>query len=859
MAQGFETRGVTEFAGPSGQANVPARQLQQVTVRAPMGGSMRLSQGNMRALETLGRLGGEAITKYIKDKQAKEEVAQEMLYSQGASEQEFTAAGYSREDYRSLSMKDNYNKWFTQSVAEANTTYAHLSPDEYRNVLSTQFEDVLGGLDPNDDVSRDVFTTMGKEGFSKLVRNQAAANIQYTHQQAAYSLQEATYSEINAGSVDDIKEFVTNVSTYAPNISQDMREEALAAGIARAAEEGNFKAYDALGGKSGLAAYISNPNIRDRVEGAVEQGMQKRTQDTAFSRLDTEMGIIRMVADGKLTPTEAFERFKTTEKENRLSNGYAYGMVNSIANAYSRNVSSQEESERLDKTLNPSFRKEFADFLTEVEFQGLENDDLEQLTRIGKKYDVDPTMLTQMKKDVSNAHGQYENNRKREFETVIAQQQKQKKTRQAATILATQDPLTWETSGASSEIQQLALSTLQQSAALQAAQEAETRKSNDPNFDTDTYVSQAVALTTADALSRTTIVDKKLQELFSVVGHLTEPYDEQRNIRPEVQEAARYFNALKDKGFSSGKLKEYAGDAYPVLLAATDVFKAVDADGNVSDLALAQAYAPTPTEPPNKLEVRSKVLGKWPAHKERIRAEFEPTAMESWEANPTDATYDQVYTDEVKRAFTDPTVDRYFERVVGELQQEHPYAGQQWLLAAATARVRDMKYVGGRLFEPDKSGITVTDKMGIAGYDGRLMEQKAFVLHLAAQKDLIHKPVEEGGWGIPRTSLPPEATSLFELFLNIGAQGREEVQSDYAFMMNRFAENGQRIRNGMKNLKLVPAGPDAVVVHFFSDENHDNYLGQSSPIAWKTIGDTFKQSVGTVAREATRSTQTNNK
>jgi hypothetical protein len=300
MAEGFETRQVIQSASPSGLANQPARTLGLVSVQAPRGGNMSRVGAQDRALAELTKLAGKEFEGYMENKRSEDEVKGQMMFQQGATEAELEKAGYDKsvlKGFQSMKLKTGFSQWYSKMSHDAKSKFADMDPDEYREqVLSPQFTEVLDGLDPNDALSRQMYTEFGKQGFSRLVESQTIANTQFLDRDSVTSVSNMLFAEAQTGEGDLVQQSIDDFDEMTEGMSEGGKKEALLGAMIPHLNEGNFMIYDSVGGATGLRKRGYSPSEVETVQNAVKRAQVVR-ESTAGAQFDDSVDELMLMAN----------------------------------------------------------------------------------------------------------------------------------------------------------------------------------------------------------------------------------------------------------------------------------------------------------------------------------------------------------------------------------------------------------------------------------------------------------------------------------------------------------------------------------------------------------------------------------
>jgi hypothetical protein len=610
MAEGFETRQVIQSASPSGLANQPARTLGLVSVQAPRGGNMSRVGAQDRALAELTKLAGKEFEGYMENKRSEDEVKGQMMFQQGATEAELEKAGYDKsvlKGFQSMKLKTGFSQWYSKMSHDAKSKFADMDPDEYREqVLSPQFTEVLDGLDPNDALSRQMYTEFGKQGFSRLVESQS----------------NMLFAEAQTGEGDLVQQSIDDFDEMTEGMSEGGKKEALLGAMIPHLNEGNFMIYDSVGGATGLRKRGYSPSEVETVQNAVKRAQVVR-ESTAGAQFDDSVDELMLMAnEGRMGPTQALEQFESLQQEYRLSDEWVRGRVNEVrAMDFDRTLEDRE----LNILHDPDYTQDMAQLSILAEQSGNTADTTNAVLYIAEKYDLPRDMVTENLQLVRTAQDRKVNTSlntiRRHNEKLALDQEKDIKAQSALR--------SGSLFGIDPETQQRAMKMKRQEIA-QATEDPGERIDKHVNF-----------------LRSTPVIDQAVKGQFVEAGASSPVQD--GKLSEASQDSLDYFLAMRQSGVSEDQIKKYAGNSYDYMNTAAFL-----QNGSVDpQSALLSAWEVTRTPVEERQTPRTKVSQVRKQVESDIDSFFddiEPSMYASWFGAASDGKYDEVLTYEVKEA-----------------------------------------------------------------------------------------------------------------------------------------------------------------------------------------------------------------
>jgi len=538
MVDGLETRQVIPSGGPSGQANVPVRQLGMVSVQAPRGGDMSQVGAAGRALAEGVRMGGQALQGYLDKKRSEDEVTGAMLRAQGKSEQDMADAGYNRhvlKGYQTLKMKTGYSEWYAKAAHDAINEHAGMDSTEYqKTVLMPQLKEVMNGLDPNDSFAREMFQSMGSEGFGKLVSKQVEANTEFLDSETTSTISSMLFADASTGDPAMVQESVELYDEF-DDVHPDKKRLAAMNAIVPQLKEGNFMLYDAFGGSEGLRDRGFSPAQMESITLGVKSAQAIREEEAS---IDTRMRIrdIKTRAKtGDIGPQQAQEELAQVQQEMLFSEDFVRSNVNEVIDDL---IGQQDDVDKLAIMHDDAFVQALTQFTIAAAAEG----NTEEITNLGlliaDKFKLPHDMVMGLMETARNAQDNIIDTEIKDMErhTAAIREQARKEKRASHAL-------------SNGTIHELDPDEQQISMAMQ--RNIVQQSSDKPEDQADLHV---------EFLRTTSVVDKEVARVFALAGSSHPLVD--GKVSPAVESSLHYFLAMRQGGVSESTLKKYAGDTY---------------------------------------------------------------------------------------------------------------------------------------------------------------------------------------------------------------------------------------------------------------------------------------------------------
>lgn len=843
MTQGLENRQVVNVPRISGQANQPARQLGQVNVNAPRGGSVNGVGAGYDVLAQAAKMGGKALDGYLKNKEAEDLVTGEMLQQQGKTEEDLANEGYNQtvlKGFQTLKLKTSYSEWFTKSSLDAVDEYHTLSPEDYRkSVLEPQFKEVLNGLDPADDLARSVFTEMGKEGFNKLVERQMIAHTQFLDQDSVNTVTNMLYADAGTGDPEIVQATLENLGEYTSGMSEEAIRGAEMGAMVPQLNQGNFLLYDAMGGKEGLIRRGYSPSQIESVTRAVETAQSVREREAGVE-LDAKKDEIRQkLKQGLLGPTEAMENLTALTEEYRTSTDWIRGVAKEIrAEAFEQELTDQE----LTILHDPDYVNTMSQLAIMAHTQGNTPEVTNAALFVAEKFKLPIKM-------VKDNLGLIRNAQDRKVSKLL-----QDIDRQSELVRKEQELDIKASTALGTDTIHLQNEDIQQRAMTSKRQEIEA-STEDPTERVFKHV---------DFLRSTSVIDNSVKQDFTEAANTSPIQDGQ--LTEESEAALTYFLAMKQGGISDATIRKYTGDAYDYFDTAAFL-----QNGSIDvSKALLSAYEVTRTDP-NQLETpRTKVKDVKSQVSKDIdevffgsglagftgleflpgKAGIEPTMLASWLGAASDAKYDEVLTSEVTEAVRNSGDMRGWAMERAEVYAKtYPDMKPEAISRRVKADLGRWEYVFGKMVPP-KNGQSLSEMMGISHLPEALSTNSA-VLHMMHSRmdDLL--PAGSDGRAVVQ-----------QFFDNLGGEALESILAPEKFVHGMVSdkpfkrgentklstlgqialapinaiEARQRMLKNLVPMDITPYGNDVVLITIYNDNDKTDPIGTPIPVSAKAIG-----------------------
>lgn len=822
MPEGFETRQVIDSKSPSGLANRPVRQLGMVGVQAPRGGNMSQVGASQRAMAEALKMGGKALDGFLEKKKAKDEVTAEMLHAQGKTEADLEKEGYSQavlKSYKTVKMKTAYNKWYTKMSHDAVNEYADMDPEQFRKeVLNPQFDELMGGLDPNDKRSRELYTTMGKQGFAKLVENHTIANTQFLDKESASTVSNLLYSEAGTGEVEGVREILGNFDALTEGMSENTKRTVMLDAMIPQLKEGNFLIYDEMGGTKGLIKQNYSPAQIESVKNAVKAAQSIRESEVNAERDSAIRDIQLRSKEGRIGPTQALEELEAIKNQYRISDN----MVRSVYNSVNKDTFARELDDRQAAILHdPDFVQTLSQFNILVTMQGNSKQANAALKKISKDFDLPVNIIRNLEATVRNAQTQKEN---RELTVLKKEMQKrqqlQLKEQEASAALSAGTIHNLDKKG--------------QALAMKMKMQEIFTVTEDPKERIDMHV---------EFLRSTTVIDPTVQQMFTAAATASPMKD--GLVDEDVVQTLDYLTTMRQAGVSEATIRAYTGDAYDYL--STAAFLQNGSLDPANALVSAWEITRTPTKdrqtPRAKLdEVRSVVKDQM----NDLFNDIEPSLRASFTNSASDADHDDVLTYEVEQAAkgSGDMID-WAVRRAETYAEIYPDMRTDAIMDKVKRDLSRWEYVAGEMVPP-MGDQSYSEMLGMADVPYALASNAATMSYINNHLDEILPPGSDarGAWEefkdgfgekLGDILLTPDKF-VFEMFNEERADPRF---FDTVTPLNLF-EGRQRRINNMIPMSVTPYSNGVVLVTLYADKDKEIPLGTPIALPAKEIGSEYK-------------------
>lgn len=819
--RGLETRQVVDSRDPSGQANTPARQLGMVGVSAPRGGSTAGVTAGSRAMLEVWKMGGAKLDGYLKKKQAEDTVKGEMLKAQGKSIEDAEKEGYNRNVLKGMQVmkiKTGYSQWMAKMNHDATGAHATMDPDEYRaTVLEPQFKEALDGLDPNDDISRQLYTEMGKSGFSKLVEKQAAANTMHLEKDGVSALSNMMYADAHTGDIETVQDTVNDYEAITAGMSDSSRKKALMDAMIPHLNEGNFLLYDAFGGERGLRERNFSPAQIESVKNAVEsaQVVREQSMDGEFMAAVDEIKLL--TKEGRIGPQEAKERAEGLQEQYRLSEDFVRTIVRDVRdNALDDKI----EDRQLEIMHDPDYVQAMSQLSIMAHMQGNSKDVTNATLAIAENFNLPRNMVVDNLEKIQAAQANKERVVKQSIDAETAKftKQKEKEIKAVSALnsgsLHTQD----------AETQQMAMQLKKQQIHM------EVQAKGGPE---DEQVLEMARKHVA-FLRETPVIDAEVQNNFKLIGQ-SSPIGEDGTLRPEHEQAHQYITIMREAGLSERTMRKYAGDSYDYLTIASAISEGAIDPKTALATAWEQVEIPKDERPVPKTNVNEAVKG-WDDIKEDYFDDIEPSIISSMLGAESDAKYDEILTGQVKEAARNSeAMDSWAKDRIQLYAKTYPNMKQKGVMDLVKKDLSRWEYVMGTMVPP-RGGRTVSEAMGLDKTPGALNTNSAMLMYMSDNADLLFPEGSDtrGGWEKFKSKI---GDGLEQAIFNPTAMYMGVEAHTLALLPS---EKAQQLRNDIKMVDVLPMANGNLLVTLYNDDAREEPSGTPVIIPAKDVGDWYK-------------------
>lgn len=840
MAEGFETRQVVQSAGPSGQANRPARQLGLVNVQAPRGGNVSGVGSAQRALAEAVKMGGKALGGYLKKKEEDDRLLGEMDYAEGRTEAELKELGVNRsrlEGFKALKMKTAYNEWFTQVNRNIQERDFALTTEEFKEQLHAGWRDLSDSIDPEDEQTRNLLATLASDGFGKLVSNHVAANTSYLAGESQTSLTNLLYSEAQTGDVESLGEVANNVEGLAPNLSDDARKGAVLSAIRQSLNDGNFALYDVFGQEEGLREMNLDESEIKSVKNAYKAA---QTMEESENMADISKKMNDILLDIKtegLSREEALNRLEGVREEFRQSPGYMRTMINQVNQEFFDRELNEREAAIL---YDPAYIDAKANLINRVGWQGLQDGKgINEALKIADKFGLSHEMVMNDLKQVVSADQVFRDRQNRQLEEIFREQEEQRQLDSRATALRNSN------FGRLHEYSD----TEQQRALEQQRELIIGNVINNERFKTNEEKTAEIIRQHASFLRDVPIRDKRVKQDFQVVGQ-SPPLAEDGTLTEAHLQSFQYLSAMSEVGLSERTIKDYAGDSYDYLSVAAELSNGAVDPKTALTTAWEQTQIPKEKRPTPKTDPK---LAKedWEKTKEKFFDDIEPSIVAGWMGAESDGKYDEVLTWQVKNAAKESVdMDRWAQGRIELYSKTYPNMGQSAIMGLVKRDLSRWEYVMGNMVPP-KDGKSLTEAMGLDEYPGALKTNSAMIMYMRDNAELLFpKGTDQRGWWDKFKDSVGDSfdTMIFEPEKMSHAAVRDMALIDKAaghlqnFVM-ATSEKEQRIANDIKMIDVTPLSNGQVMISLYNDTDREELVGMPIAVPARDVGDWYKEQI----------------
>jgi len=835
--QGFEERAVVQSQGPNGQSNRPARQLGQVGVQAPRGGSLsEFGKAESVLNETL-KMGGEALQQFVEKRKMKDRLAGKMDYTQGRTEAELTKAGAPTarlEGFKALKAKTAYDEWFAKTKHDIDNGRGAESPEDFKASLMQDAAGVFDSIDLNDPDSAVLAESFIENGFNDLIQSHTVQHAMYMRDDVRNTLANTLVSSSLAGDVESIETIVNDPSSLGLELGDDEINDVLVRAARQTLQEGDFKVFDALGGEQGLRDRNISEGQMQSLQNVYKQAQSIEEASNMQEIAVAQNAIMRDVKGENISMQEAFDRLDIIRENYRQDPGYSRSMVNSIVAEYGANASMQEAAAKLS---NPYFIEDAAELMREVQFEGIVGSNgTNKALALAEKYDLDTKMTKNFLDDVTTAHNRYESKVTNEMEAHYAKvKSKQEKETKAMSLINNNFA---NAGDMDSSVKQLAMNMKKDIIVKEVV--------NDENFDSEEEKVGEIVRRHVEFMRTSPVRDNNFKQEISVLAQGA-PTGATGEINTEHLNSLQYFQSMRESGMSDRLIKEYYGSAYEYMSTA-----ALLAGGTLDpETAITQAYETTLAATDGAITPRTnanEAFDEWQDVKEEFMDSLEPSMLGSmFFGGEADGKYDEVLTDQVREAVLDnPDLDAWAKDQIRVTAKAFPSWPKEAVMDQVKRNMSSWEYVMGELVPP-RNGQTISKMMGLDG-NAALESNSAMLEFMADNSDLLFPEGTDGReWFESRwshyVSKPWKKWSE--------SVERKKINSSFLNLGTFFEEN-QRIKNDIKMMRVQSLSNGQLMISMFNDSERTELVGQPIRIHAKDIGDYYKAKKTQKLRESTK-------
>lgn len=841
MAEGFETRQVVQAAGPSGNANRPARQLGLVNVQAPRGGNMNEVGASQRALAEAVKMGGKVLSGYLKKKEEDDRLLGEMDYAEGKTESELKERGVNRsrmEGFKALKMKTSYNEWYAQVAKNIEERDYALTTEEFKQQLHAGWRELSDQIDPNDTQTRKLLAGMAADGFGKLVSTHVAANTQYMAGESATSLSNLLYSEAQTGDIESLAEVAGNVEQLVPNLSADAVKGSTMSAVRQSLLDGNVDLYDVFGQEEGLRKRF---NLDEgEVKSLKAAYKQYQTQEESANMADISKRTNDILLDVKakgISREEALSRMESLREEYRQSPGYMRALMNQVDQFYFDRDLTEHEAATL---YDPAYLDAKADLINHIGWEGLQDGKgVSDMLKIADKFGLRYDMVLNDLKEVVSAEKVYRNRQNTKLEELFRKQEQEREIdRKGTALLNSNFGRLYEYS----ENEKQRAMEMKRGAIVQEV-------ANNPRFDTDEEKTAEIIRQHVSFLRDVPVKDKRVKQDFQIVGQ-SSPLAEDGTLQETHLQAFQYVSAMQEAGLSERTIKDYTGGSYDYLAVAADLANGAVDPKTALATAWEQVQIPEGKRPTPKTDVKE-AQNAWEDVKEDFFDDIEPGVIASWLSSESDGKYDEVLTWQVTEAARDSVdMDRWAKERISLYSKTYPNMRQDAIMGLVKRDLSRWEYVMGNMVPP-KDGKSLTESMGLSETPGTLKTNSAMIMYMRDNAELLFpKGTDQRAWWDKFVSGAGEAldTMIFTpekvTGLLVTGDSKNKIGTPVSFLQDVLffaSEKEQRLANDIKMIDVTPLSNGQVMISLYSDTDKEDLVGMPIAVPARDVGDWYKE------------------
>ncbi len=835
--RGNEVRNVVPTNGPTGRQNVPARQLGQVGVQAPRGGSVEAVGAETKAMIELTKLGVSGLEAHMEKQKASDLLDGQMRYAQGDTEEQLRKEGVSRstlDGYKTLEVKTGYNEWLAKSMKNIEMQDHAMSSEEYQEKLHTEFKELMDTVDTENPEMVKLMGGFANEGFTKLVQQHTLQSTEYSAGKSQDSVMNLFRTEALNGDSEALQELLDNRAGLVPGLSDRATDGAVLAATGSLLDEGNFSLYDQLGGLDGMrkmgASEEEIGSMRSRYKAALSinetENLASLEQQSSDIKLQVKMG--------KISRDEANFKVKQLTESVRSSDSYARTLIKNV----NAEFSAQNEDAAVSEVINdPEYVQKKAMIMAQARMTGTPQAK-RALAALNAKHGV-PSQYANG--DMDRMTKEYE----KHIDTkIVAPMEEQIKKQEAAAEMDNRaaNLLNTNFSGLDSysDSEKSRAMTMKKQMIIQGVV-------NDARFDSQEEKRSEVIRQHVDFLRYSPLRDEGIKKDFGIVGQAP-PSRDDGTLSPNHEEAYEYFNVMRESGISERVIKEYAGESYDYLLAASFI-----AGGELDpSTAMKVAWENTNGDKKDKRKPKTNVgeaLEDWDKTKEKYFDSIEPSIVSAWLGAPSDGKYDEVLTYQVKEAAKNSSeMDAWAKRKTKAYAENFPDWDKKTVMEKVKKDLSQWEYVMGTMIPP-KSGKSISESMGLTEEDGALTSNSAMLMYMRDNADLLFPKgtAPDKWWKKLAADDGPLTRAIFEpekMGMLYARTGKKELGNIAAGKLQgavmAFSEKEQRLANDIKMIGINPLSNGQLMVTMYQDTDRTIPVGVPIAIPAKDIGDWYK-------------------